>query len=270
MRPAAFRRDGVAVVAAVVAVVAAAAQWVTLPFVRVPAGLLLAVVLPGLALTAALFPGRVLSIVERLVLPPALSLAVLVLGGLGMFAVGIPLGRGSWTALTAAVTVAAAIVSRLRREAAGSGSATETAMFGRVLAVDREKMTVGAAVWRLAPLAVAVLMILGAGLFALRSAQTTGAPFTGLSLVPSAAPTGQQRTGRTVRLAIRCEEGVATEYSLRVVAGSGFERTYAVALAPGATWSQTLEVPAGGAVTADLFKDGTQTPYRSVHLAGKG
>ncbi|GII23957.1 DUF1616 domain-containing protein [Planosporangium mesophilum] len=272
MRPAALHRDAVPVLAAVLAVVAAAAQWVPLPAVRVPTGLLLVFVLPGLALAAALFPGRVLSIVERLVLPPALSLAVLVLGGLGMFAAGIPLGRASWTALTTSVTVAAAVVARLRRDTAGTGSAAETAMFGRVLAVDREKMTVGAAVWRLAPLALAVLLIAGAGVLAMRSAGTGGEPFTGLSLVPSPAPDGQQQappqTPRTVQVAIRCEEGEATRYSLRIADPNGFERTFDVALEPGGRWSQTLEVPASGTVTADLFKNGGQAPYRSAHLAG--
>ncbi|MCW2639999.1 MAG: hypothetical protein JWP76_2305 [Dactylosporangium sp.] len=269
MRPAAFHRYGAAAVAAVVAVVAAAAQWVTPPFVRVPAGLLLAVVLPGLALTAALFPGRVLSAVERIVLPPALSLAVLVVGGLGMFAAGIPLGRASWAALTVVVTVAAAVVTVLRHGAADGGSAEETAMFGQVLLVEREKMTVGAAAWRLAPLAVALVAIVGAGVFALRSAQSDGSPFTGLALVPAAVGAGQPAPPqRTVKLSVRCEEGVATEYALRV-AGTGFERTFTFALRSGAIWSQTVKVPSTGTVTADLFKNGGGTPYRSVSLAGK-
>ncbi|MGC9668705.1 DUF1616 domain-containing protein [Planosporangium sp. 12N6] len=271
MRPAALHRYGAPSVAAAGAVVAAAATWVPTAVVRVPAGLLLAFVLPGLALTAALFPDRVLSAVERIVLPVALSLAVLVVGGLAMFAVGIPLGHAAWTGLSSLTTVAAAVAAVLRRRPADGTSATETAVFGQVLIVEREKLTVDAAAWRLAPLAVAVLAVLGAGVLAVRSAQTAGSPFTGLSMVPAAVDTGQPTPAqRTVRLSVRCEEGAATAYTVRVGGDSGFARTFTFALRAGATWSETMEVPSTGTVTADLFINGGGTPYRSVHLAGKG
>ena len=110
--------------------------------VAVPGGLSLGFVLPGLALTGALFPagrqhgpasagrrsrGCGVNGVERVVLPPALSLAVLVTAGLGMYAAGIALDRTSWTAATASVTLVALSVSALRRRHPDSASPTTPA-----------------------------------------------------------------------------------------------------------------------------------------------
>src|SRR6266516_1933537 len=148
-------RDRVALGAAGLAVVAAATQWGTPAFVRVPTGLLLALALPGIALTAALFGGRALSTVERLVLPLALSFGVLILGGLGVYALGIALNRASWTTLTAGVTVIAgvstALWQRLRVPVSGP-AASETTIFGRVLVPEQEKIRLGTAFWRVVPL----------------------------------------------------------------------------------------------------------------------
>jgi hypothetical protein len=87
--------------------------------VQIAAGMLLAFALPGLAVTGVLFRGRDLSSVERVLLAPALSLAVLVISGLLMYAAGVDLNRPAWTAATAGVTLLAllggALPSRHRR-----------------------------------------------------------------------------------------------------------------------------------------------------------
>jgi len=70
-------------------------------------GLLLGLVLPGLALTAIVFRNRTLGAVERTVLAPALSLAVLVVSGLVLFVAGFPLNRASWTLAAAGATLLA-------------------------------------------------------------------------------------------------------------------------------------------------------------------
>lgn len=73
----------------------------------VAGGLLLAFVLPGLALSAIIFRNRTLSPVERTVLAPALSLAVLVTGGLLLYVAGFALNRTSWTLAVAGATLLA-------------------------------------------------------------------------------------------------------------------------------------------------------------------
>jgi hypothetical protein len=100
----------------------------------VAGGLLLGLVLPGLALTATLFRGRPLTAVERTVLAPALSLAVLVVGGLLVYVSGYPLDRPAWTAVTAGVTLLGLVVPAVplprpsvRRAVAAAARETEMA-----------------------------------------------------------------------------------------------------------------------------------------------
>jgi hypothetical protein len=209
--------------------------------------------------------------VERLVLPPALSCAVLILGGLGMYASGVLLTRISWTALTAGVTVLAGLVAVLRRRApvAATPAVTETAMLGRVLVSEQERLSPRTAAWRLAPLVIAVLLAVGAGLLAFGGANHDHRTFTALALVPAPAP--DDRSGlRSVQLSVRCQEEHPTDYSLRVVVDQGVIQTFAVSLRPGGAWAQTLQVPSAGTVTAELFRGNDTAPYRSVHLAGTG
>ena len=92
---------------AVVTVASAAAALAGPAPLAVAGGLLLGFVLPGLALIALIFRNRTLSAVERTVLAPALSLAVLVICGLLLHAAGIALDRTSWTLAAAGATLLA-------------------------------------------------------------------------------------------------------------------------------------------------------------------
>ncbi|MEV4757067.1 hypothetical protein AB0J86_18410 [Micromonospora sp. NPDC049559] len=112
------------------ALVSAAAVFVAPAPAALVGGLLLALVLPGAALTRMLFPGRVVSVAEWTVLAPAFSLATLVLGGLGLYAADVRLTREAWCLLTAVVTVVAAVTAQLAprvvpplRRAAGATAA---------------------------------------------------------------------------------------------------------------------------------------------------
>jgi hypothetical protein len=106
-----------------VAVVSSGAMLFAPPPARVVGGLLLTLVLPGAAVTWAVFPRQGLSTVERLVLASAFSLATLALGGLGLHVAGVRLTQLSWTVLTAGVTVLAAIVGQLRQRPAPARTA---------------------------------------------------------------------------------------------------------------------------------------------------
>lgn len=100
----------VARVLVAVTIGAAAAVLFGPPPLAVAGGIALGFALPGLALTAVLFRGRTLSAVERTVLAPGLSLAVLVVSGLAIYAAGFALDRIAWTSATAGVAVLALIV----------------------------------------------------------------------------------------------------------------------------------------------------------------
>ena len=95
---------------AIVAVAGAglALQWLAVvPGLRAAGGLALAVVCPGLALTAALFPGRLLAWPERVLFSLGLSLAAAILGAVLLNGTIWGLTTGVWAALFAGVTLAA-------------------------------------------------------------------------------------------------------------------------------------------------------------------
>jgi hypothetical protein len=216
--------------------------------VAVPAGLLLALVLPGAAATAALFTGRVVSTVERLVLVPALSLAVLVLGGLGLYACGVPLVRWSWAALAAGATALGALVAYLRRRR-GAGRA------GRVPPAWQRTAR------HLLPLAVAAALLGGAGWVSVASAHAQWSRTAVVALSMTTADRATTGT-RTVTIAVR---GSGT-YRVRVTGPDGYDRTLPVTTS--GTWHTTLSVPAAERVTAQLFRTGDTTAYRTVYLDG--
>jgi hypothetical protein len=217
----------------------------------VPAGLLLATVLPGWALSTALLHRIRISTVERLVLVPALSLAVLVLGGLGMYTAGAKLDRASWTALTVGVTVVAAPIGYLRsRHSAGTASAEVRA---------RLRVVARAAV----PLAVAVTLLVGAGWLSMRSALTRDdKPVTALSAVV----TGTDPAGRrTVLVDVTSGEPGQTAFDVRVSGPDGYRSEVDARLGRGAHWTHTVDIPAG-TVTIGLFRAGDASAYRTVFL----
>ncbi len=83
--------------------------------VNVVFGVLLALVLPGYALSAAAFRMRSVRGVERAALTLGISLSVAVLGGLLLDALPGGLQIQSWLFLLGSVTVGAAAVALLRR-----------------------------------------------------------------------------------------------------------------------------------------------------------
>jgi len=206
--------------------------------VAVPAGLLLALVLPGAAATAALFPGRAVSRVERLVLVPALSLAVLVVGGLGLYLCGVTLTRWPWVALTAGTTVVAAAATTRRPPGP----------------TPRVR-------WRLLlPLALAAALLGTAGWVSVASArrQSAATPVTALSMVYAGTGTDT----RPVTVSVRG----SGDYRLRITGPDDY--LTALTFTVEGSWTKTVRVPATGRVTAQLYQGGEPTPCRWVFLAG--
>jgi uncharacterized membrane protein len=242
-------------------------------FLDVPAGLALVVALPGFALSDLLFHHRQRSGIERVVVAVALSLAVVVLGGIGVYGVGLRLTRVSWAVLTAGVTVLAVGLDYLREvRAARNGTAAVDGVARRaVYAANTELVPVRQVARRLAPLALCAVLLVGSGILAVHVAENHPGPaWTGLSMTGGPLPTSTVATPgvtRDVYLEVDCEENGPTVYRMVIEGPTGFTQNVAVSLPPGDKYSKTFKVPYPGRITVNLFKGDQTTVYRTVFLS---
>jgi len=240
------------------------------PPARWAGGALLAFALPGIAATGALFPTRPLPNVERAVLAPALSLAVVVLGGLLVDVLGMRLTAGTWGGLTAIATVVLAALRYLREFLAARDGRPVTVdavpdeESGRFAAADDRTVAL-----KLGSLALVAVLLGGAFWIAMRSAVNQPEPgYTALSIVQE-DDNNRSDALRPVTIAVECHEDDTTQYRVEVKgAKSGVLSRFFVTLDPGEVWKSDLQVPNTDKVTADLFKGTDSTPYRSVFLSG--
>ena len=215
-------------------------------------GLPLVLVLPGYALTAALFSSDALSLVERIVFSLGLSLVVAVLGGFVLnWTVG-GLQTASWAVLLGSVTLVAsgaALMRRLRE------TEKESATSRSDLRID----------WGQAALfGLAILVVVGAVLVARGGALQQAVGSTQLWMLPA-----DGADQNVVLLGVRNMEPQAMKYRLQVTVGNDVVREWAtIELDPEQKWETTVVLPAGtkqGAVQAKLFlPDQLGTPYRWV------
>lgn len=277
-------------VLAAVAVAAAAAVLAGPEPVAVTGGLLLALVLPGLAVTAVLFRGRTLTAVERTVLAPGLSLAVLVVAGLVMYVSGFALDRYAWTAATTAVALAALVPVAVPLPRAGAAKAAlVTEMEIAELAAAAKLATVGIGEQRvriralprllpepkpplrrigrqLIPMVLVLAVLTGAGwLSFVSSRHAYDVTVTALSATPPGAldAAGHRTVGVTATGLIAADG----PYRLAVVGSAGTETDRRTVTAdPGGTWTATLSV-GGARCTINLYRAGDTTAYRTVSIA---
>jgi hypothetical protein len=237
----------------------------------VVAGLLLGLVLPGLALTAALFRARVLTLVERSVLAPALSLAVLVVTGLVASVAHLRLDRPVWTAATAGGTLLALLVPGVplpRR----SGPTIVPLMAGERRATGGSPPSADAGpvpVRRLAPQLipmVAVAAVLGGAAWLSVTSARRSYDVTVTTL--SAAPPGAANADGQRSVAVTATGLVPADgpYALVVAApdGTGTERRTVVPA--GGTWTGQLTV-GRDRTTVGLYRAGDVTAYRMLYIA---
>jgi hypothetical protein len=239
-----------------------------IPVLAALGGLALTLVLPGLALV----PRRVAG-VEWAVLVPALSLAVVVLGGLVLFVAGIRLGAPAWALLTGAVTAVAVGAREATARWGGPAGAVarRTPADERRWAEDRRPVDGEPGEGRswvrrpgkrtIVVAALVVALLGGAAGVSLTSAhhQWNSVAVTELSIVPA--------TGNDVRLDVSTSHAPDARYRLEVTTDGGFGAKMSPTLGRDGKWERMLTVPPeAGRITAELYRDGSVAPYRTVFL----
>ena len=213
----------------------------------------LVLVLPGYALTAALFPPGTIDRDFRVVLVAALSIGVTALSGL-VLQVFVDLSRGVVAASLAAVTIAAAIAAWRERREHHRDVATRSWPW----------LSAGSAVALLAAVAIAGVAIAIASGGANR--QLDAPRFSALWLVPQGAP-GIPPNGPPVIVGVSNREGRETGYRLSVRHGRSTVGVWRLRLAAGGEWETTLaasELRGAGPLVARL--DRAERAYRRVAL----
>jgi uncharacterized membrane protein len=195
-------------------------------------GLLLVLVLPGYALTVAMFPPGVVGTAERLVLSLGLSLAGTTLGGLVLHWTPGGLAPGSWAVLLGGATLAASFVGLLR------GRDDANRAWPAVLD--------GSAIRHAALFGLAGLVVAGAFGVARAGAledEWRNTHFTQLWILPT-EDGGQPRLG----VGISNREPAAASYGLRLeIDGRTVAEWPSIELEPGGSWTANALRPAAGA-----------------------
>jgi hypothetical protein len=231
---------------------------VTFVPIRAVAVVPLGLILPGYALTRAIFtgphPDTQPSQPMRLALVFALSLSTLIIGSVGLDLAPGGLKRSSWAILLASVTALASTVSLVRRRSSSSAAQAPSA---ERAGVPRPRLG-------------STILLLLAGAIAVAAFVASRAPlparnaigYTQLWILPAAD--GR----RAVDLGVECDQLHATAYRL-VVRHGRQSHSWRFALRPGRNKELTVSVqgPRRGFVTATLFRDGHAGAYRQVRLA---
>ena len=266
------------VLTAVATVLCAAGAMIGPAALAVPGGLLLAFLLPGLALTDLIFRYRVLSAVERTVLAPALSMATMIVAGLGLYVAGFTLDRISWTLGTAGITLAVLALKAVpERVWQGEEEGTEpvqvvrppmppgpfaTSAYG--LRVDRRRLFT-----QVLPLVLVLGLLGGAGWLSYAGSHSS---YRVTVTALSAAPPGAVTAAGTRQLEVTASGLVAADgpYTVVVTDPNG-TRTSTLAVPAGSrTFTAALTIPAESRMTVGLFRAGDNTPYRTVVIAAAG
>ena len=215
-------------------------------------GLCLALLCPGLALTAALLPNWPLGASERAALTLGLSLALTILGAVLGNTLPAGLITPVWAGLAGGATLVGCLVALWRR---GHTPSTNPRPGPRLKRLE------------LAQLGLAGLVTVVAIWLVRVPIATTGV--TGYTLMTIQANTAQHPTG--VNISISSSEFSARQYKLTVTNDNAPMHEWPVInLAPGETWEQAVPIGAvdkPGDIQALLYRlDEPATVYRSVSL----
>ena len=254
-------RRVVAAVAAVAIVALALAVVAGTP--GLAAGVLVAaavILIPGVAVVLALFPGGGTENLLRSVTAIGMGFAVMIVGGIVVNQVGVPLTAPTWLALVAVAVVVAVVggvAVALRRRRATTRGRFEPAAVAAAPTLD----------WHLKPVQIALMLaavLIVAGSIRIAEAGVADQPvagFTQLWVLPGSGQTA-------VQVGIQNDEGTAQTYRLVLVRGTRVLKSWpALRVDQGAAWTVELPIPAGGsgAVEARLYRaTDPSVVYRSV------
>jgi uncharacterized membrane protein len=249
-----FTVIAIAIVAAVLALVVpqdiVLIRILTLPLV---------LVLPGYALTSALFPERAFGVAEHLVFSLGLSLIIVILSGLALNWTPFGLHPSSWAVLLSSITLSASAVALVRRRGQ-SISAPGWLRIGNVGLTLRQGLLLG----------LATVIICGAvAVSIIGASRQSYARFTQLWILPAQGA----NTKNTVRLGVSNMESTVMQYRLDVnVDGKVVKEWPAIDLNSNEKWEATLVLTPTGSVgvakvEADLYLiEASTTIYRHVVL----
>ncbi|WP_430781935.1 DUF1616 domain-containing protein [Actinoplanes sp. G11-F43] len=232
----------------------------------VPAGTALAFVLPGYALTEAIVrPGRRdIGVVERSVLVPSLSLAVLVLGGLGLWSAGGNLSRTNWMLVCAVVTLGAAgvAVHRARNAPAPATGPAPKAPPAPRFAITQERL-----IRDILPLTLAVLLVAAAGVWSFAdSVNTYDVRVT--SLAASTPGPVDAEGNRITQVTATGLEAASGPYRMVLTGATGQELSkHDIAPSTDGDWAGRVTVPSDERVTVNLFRGAEPQPFRTLIIA---
>jgi hypothetical protein len=185
---------------------------------------------------------------ERIGVATGLALIVPILGGLALFAAGIPLHRASWVGLLAGITIVGAAVMAIQRRAAEPSVPSQRAKRGRL------------AVWHAVAFGAATAIAVGAVALAVVSADTQKYPgYTQLSLSPL------QDKPVTASLGVTNQQGSTLQYRLVLLRKGRVSASWNFTLADGQTWRRTIPFTDKYLIAADLYRlPDLSHPYRNV------
>lgn len=220
--------------------------------VRVVAALPLVFVLPGYAITAALFPRRTLGIPEQVLCSVGLSLVVVIMGGFALHWTPWGLQAESWAIFLFCVTLGASVIAGMRWHRGWSVAVTSL----NIGLDSRQGLLLGLA-------ALVVVAVVGLARTPMPPRGIQG--YTLLWILPAG-----EGNPNAVRLGISNNEFALTEYSLRVLVDDQIAQEWpAIQLAPGQKWETTAVVPgkSSSVVEALLYRlDAPNDVYRRVTL----
>jgi uncharacterized membrane protein len=257
----------VAATALVVVLACAAAASDAPPAAMIVLGIML-LAAPGYLLGQLLVGSRIAGL-ERVAVMTGLALAVPVLGGLLLYAAGVPLHRPGWLGLLAGVTLAADMALFARRRAAVAGRANRPAAPSGLAAPGEPRAAPGeprpawrASRWHVAVFAVAVLVAAGAvGLAAAGTARQPQPGFTQLWLSP------QPQGAGALSLGVTNDQGRTTSYRLVLRRDGRVIDTWNLTLGEGRTWQRSVPSTGKQVLAAGLYRLPDLThPYRYVSV----
>lgn len=225
--------------------------------VRTTMGLLLVLVLPGYAMTAALFPGAELGLVEHSVIALGMSLAVTAVGGLLLNLTPWGLRSGTWLLLLAVITLAASAVALWRRRS--------------LLVPVPDRWELGLTAGQGIILSVAVVLVGGAMTLASTGADQQPSPgFSQFWILPASGPADKH----AFRLGVANMESTSMTYRVEIdIDGNQTVTLAAIRLSPHQTWQTTEVVPSWTwasnsiPIEAKLYRsEAPKQVYRHVEL----